>query len=99
MPFFLSALLGGLINIAGTIVGRVLVALGVSAVTYTGLSTTLDWLKAQAFPRLDTLPSNIIGLLGVLQVGTCISILASAYLVRMTLAGLTSGSFKKLVTK
>lgn len=99
MPVFVAALLGGLINVAGTLVGRVLIALGFSAVTYTGLSTTLDFLKAAAFARLDTLPANILGLLGVLQVGTCISIMASAYVVRMTLAGLTGGSLKRLVSK
>lgn len=99
MPTFVAALLGGLINIAGTIVGRVLIALGISVVTYSGLDGTLSFLRDAAFSSLGGLPSNILGLLGVLKVGTCINIVTSAYVVRMTLAGLTGGTAKKWVTK
>lgn len=41
MPAFLAALLGGLINIASTLTGRVLVALGLGVASYTGLAASL----------------------------------------------------------
>ena len=98
MPAFIAALLGGLVNIAGHLAGRVLLSLGIGAVTYTGLATSLDWLKAQAVGALQGLPSDLIGLIAFLKVGEAISIVVSALLVRMTLDGLSAGgAISKLV--
>ena len=47
MPIFLLALLGGLGQIAGNMVGRVLLALGIGYVTYQGLSILLTGLQNQ----------------------------------------------------
>lgn len=99
MPAFIAALLGGLINIAGSLVGRVLIALGMSVVTFTGLSTTLDWVKGQAVAALTGLPAEMLGLVGLLGVGEFISIIASALAARLLLNGLTDGSIKKLAMK
>jgi len=98
MPPFVAALLGGLINIAATLAGRVLVALGFAAVTYTGLSTTLDWLKAQAVSAMQGLPADVVAMLGYMQVGVAMSIIASALATRLVLEGLSSGgAISKLV--
>lgn len=99
MPQFVAFLLGGLINIAGSLVGRVLIALGLSAVTYTGIDTSIVWLRDMAVSSMSGMSPQIVGLLGVLRVGTCISIVSSAYVVRMTLNGLTGGTLKKLIRK
>jgi len=99
MPVFIASLLGGLINVAGSIAGRVLIALGISVVTFTGLSTSLTWLRDMALTNLQSLPPSIIGLLGVLKVGVCISMLASAYVARMTIDGLTGDTLKRWVGK
>ena len=37
MPVFIAAIGGVLINLVGTLAGRVLIALGISVVTYTGV--------------------------------------------------------------
>jgi len=97
MPVLLASLLGGLINVAGSIAGRVLIALGISAVTYTGLTTSLDWLQAQAVANLQGLPVDALNVIGLLQVGNFISLIISAITVRLTLQGLTGGSFRKWV--
>ena len=99
MPVNVAALLGGLINIAGTIAGRVLIGLGISVLTYSGLSTSMDWLMGQAVSNFAGLPAQVINILYVLKVGPCISLIASAITVRMTIEGMTSGSMKKWVTK
>ncbi len=99
MPVFMAALLGGLINVAGTIAGQVMIGLGISVLTYSGLSTTMDWLKGQALANFAGLPSQVINIMAVLKVGPCISMVFSAIVVHMTLQGLTSGSIKKWVTK
>lgn len=99
MPAFVYALLGGLINIAGTLAGRVLVALGFSAVTYTGLSSTLGWLKTEAVQALSGTSAQLVGLMAYMKVGESISIIFSAILARQLLNGLNSDSIKRLVMK
>lgn len=98
MPLFVAALLGGLVQLAGTLAGRVLISLGFAAVTYTGISASLGFLKTQALASLTGLPSQIVGLMAYMKVGEAISIVVSALLVRATLAGLSAGgSISKLV--
>lgn len=97
MPIFVAALLGGLVNIAATLAGRVLIALGVGFVTYTGLSTSLDFFKNQAVQSLAGLPVEMISLIAFMGVGEAISIIVSALAIKMTLAGLTGGGIKKMV--
>lgn len=99
MPVFIAAIGGMLINLVGTLVGRVLIALGISVITYTGISTTLDFLKAQAIGAFAGLPPDVFGMLGVLRVGQCISIVTSAIAAKMVIDGVTSDTFKKWVMK
>ncbi len=91
----------GLYNlfVGGSMVAQILLGLGIGTVTYTGLSYSLDWLKTQAIASIVTLPTNIVQLLAVMKVGTCISMVFSAYVVRLTIQGLSSDSVKKWVTK
>lgn len=98
MPAFVAALLGGLVNIAGHLAGRVLIALGFSAITFTGLSLTLDWLKTQAVNALTGLPHDMVQLIAYMKVGESISIILSALATRMVLEGLSAGgTISKLV--
>lgn len=97
MPAFIAALLGGLISITSTLVGRVLVALGIGAVSYTGLDLSLEFAKAQALGALTGGPAQLTQLLGFLGVGEFISIISSALLARLILNGLNSGAIKRFV--
>lgn len=98
MPYFVMALLGGLVNIAATMAGRVLIALGFSSITYTGLTVTLTWLKSQALTNISGLGSDVVSLLSFMKVGEALSIIVSAILVRQVLNGLTTGgSISRLV--
>lgn len=97
MPLFVSFLLGGLINIAGTIAGRVLIGLGISAVTYTGLSASLDWLRDSAVVQLLALPPAVLGVLSIMKVGSALSVIMSATAVKLTLDGISGSTFKRWV--
>ena len=99
MPVFLAALGGVLLNITASLVGRVLLALGISVVTYTGIDTSLSWLKDQAIASTATLPAELLGLMAFLKIGECISIIASAVVMRQILNGVQGGTFKRWVTK
>lgn len=99
MPVFLAALVGALINIAGTLAGRVLISLGMSVVTFTGVSASLAWAKTNMLEKMSAMPPQVIGMLSTMGVGQFLSIIISAITARMLLQGLTGDTFKKWVTK
>jgi hypothetical protein len=100
MPALAAWILGGLLSIAASLAGRVLIALGFGAITYTGISVTLTWLKTQAVSSFSGLGADALGLLAYMKVGESISIIFSALLVRATLAGLSEGgSISRLVKR
>ncbi len=99
MPAFIATLLGGLLSATGSIVGRVLISLGVSTVTYTGLSSSIDWLKSQAVSAAGSLGADVLGMLSTMKVGTCISIIFSAMSARLLINGMSGDTFKKWVLK
>ena len=88
-------ILGGLIGIAPTLVGKVLIGLGVGVATYKGIDTTLTWLKSGAVTAFLGLPPQVLGMLSLMRVGSCISMIFSAILIKLSFDGLTNGSIKK----
>lgn len=99
MPVFIAAFGGMLINLVGTLVGRVLVALGISVITYTGMNASMEALKMQAVNNFQSLPPEVFGILAMMRVGQCISIVTSAIAARMIINGLTGDTFKRWVLK
>lgn len=97
LPFFAASLGGVLISVAASVVGRVLAALGLSLVTYYGISQALEWLKSMMMTAMGGLPAEVFQLLAWLKVGTAISIVFSAMFASMLLNGLNSDTFKKWV--
>lgn len=99
MPVFIAAIGGMLLNLVGSLVGRVLLALGLGVVTYTGMSASIDLLKGQAVAAFTGLPAEVLGMLSVMRVGQCISIVTSAILARMVVNGVSGDTFKKWVLR
>jgi hypothetical protein len=92
-------LLGGLLAMLPSMVGQILLSLGIGVVTYTGISASVGWLKTSAVAALVALPPNVVALLSLMKVGVCISMLTSAIIVRLTLNGLSSDTVKQFVKK
>jgi hypothetical protein len=100
MPLIIAALWGALINIAGTLVGQVLLSIGIGYVTFTGVDASIGWARGQFLSGLSGIPAAAVGLAGVMQVGTCVSMLLAAVTTRVTLMGMQSGGkLTQLVTK
>lgn len=99
MPLWVAALVGGLVQVAGTLVGRVLLSLGIGYVTFTGVDTSLSWASSQFVTAMSGLPAATVQLAGLLKVGTCVSMLLSAVAARLLLGGLTSGALTKFALK
>lgn len=99
LPVIAASLIGGLISVTGTIVGRVLVALGVGVVTYTGVQVGIDSLLSNLDSAISGVPADILGLLGFMRVGEAMNIIISAMSARMLLNGLQGDTIKKWVLK
>lgn len=99
MPILIASILGGLIQAAGTLVGRVLISLGIAYVTYSGIDTSITWARDFTLAQMSGLPTTAIAIAGALKLGVCISILTSAIAARMVLKGLTSGTLTRMVQK
>lgn len=102
---FVAAILGGLAGITSHLVGRVLVALGISVVVYSGLGALMDVVYTHlnnAWSSLGALAVLQKGVqaLGLLQVDVSIQIILAAYAGRLTLMGLSAGgSITKLINR
>lgn len=98
--FALLAPLGGLlVSIVGSVVGRVLVALGMSYVTYKGADTAIGWLLDQIKTNMSGLDPRIVKFLAFLWVDKAIAMVFSAYSAALLIKTLGGDGFTKLVTK
>ena len=99
MPWLAAMVGGAILNIAGSLVLRVLTALAIGVVSYTGLNASINWLKSGAIDAIMSLPPGAIAVLSLLKVGTCISMVFSAMVIRFTLQGMQSDTVKSWVKK
>lgn len=95
---FIAALVGGFIQAAGTIVGRVLMAMGFAYVTYAGLDASFSWMKSQIAASFSGVPAQALAVLSAAKVGSAVAVVVSAISARMVLTGMVEGA-KKLVMK
>lgn len=95
MPIFLAALLGGFVTALGSMVGRVLISLGLGFVTYQGFTVLLDFIKNRVFSELLGVDSMAVQVFSALNIDSAINVLFSAFAVRLVIAGLTGGSITK----
>jgi hypothetical protein len=99
MPLLVAALIGGLIQAAFSMVGRVLIALGFSIITWTALDTSLEWVKAQIAASMSGLPAQALDVLGACRLGSAVAVVLSAIAARMLFDGMTGGAVKRMVLK
>lgn len=99
MPVFIAALIGGLVQACGTIVGRVLVSLGFSYAVFTGIDSSITWAVNSALLKLDGLPQISLQIVNALRVPQIISVIGAAITTKMMLNGVTGGTLRKLVQR
>lgn len=96
MPLFFATLGGMLLRALPGFVMQVLITLGITAVTYTGVDIAIDHFKASALSSFGGLPPEVLGMIAYMKVGQAINIVFSAMLARMTYNGMKSGAVKRL---
>ncbi|KLO60134.1 cobalt ABC transporter permease [Delftia tsuruhatensis] len=100
MPLIVSYLLGGLLQIAGSLVGRVLLALGFGFVEYVGISTLLDNVKQQATGLIGAVgTSSLAEWAGFFRIDVHLSIILSAIGVKVMLNALGGDKVRRLVQR
>lgn len=101
MPAIIGVLWGGFYSIIGSLVGRVLLALGLGVVEFAGFQYLFSKIKNMVVGYFTQAGPEIMGVLYAAQVDVCLSITFSAILIKMTLQGLNSanGTFKKMGMK
>lgn len=99
MPLFLAALLGGLVQATSSIVGRVLIALSISFVTYSGVQATIDYILGLIQSNTTGAGPFVVAALGLLQFDVAVGIISGAIAARLLIAGLGSDTVKRMVTK
>ena len=97
MPAFIGMFGGMLLSLVGSLVGRVLASLGMSLITFYGMTQAIDFLKGLITQNLSQLPATVVQILALMKVGTALSIVFSAMFASMLLNGLNSDTFKKWV--
>lgn len=101
MPALIGLLWSGFYSIIGSLVGRVLLALGLGVVEFAGFQFLFSKIKNMIVGYFQQAGPEIMGVLYTAQVDVCLSITFSAILIKMTLQGLNSanGTFKKMGMK
>ncbi len=98
MPQFVGLIWGGLVSILGTLVGRVLTALAITYVSYSGLDVLIQNVKDAAFMSMGNM-GVLSGVVGMLKLGECLNVIVSAIVAKYTIAGLTNGTVTKMVLR
>lgn len=71
---------------------RVLIGIGLSFTTYTSLDQLLEILKNEVISQYMQLDSHILQLLGMMKIDEAMTVIFSAFVVKMTLKGFLNGS-------
>ncbi|MFZ6648899.1 DUF2523 family protein [Undibacterium sp. TJN25] len=99
MPFFVAALMGALGTVAASLVGRVLLALGMGFVTYTGFKASTDALVSLMKSSLLGMPVEIAQLLGYVWVDKALSLIVSSFAAALVVKLAGSDTITKLAIK
>jgi hypothetical protein len=96
MPYLLA--LGGLLlSLTGSLVGRVLLSLGLGLVTYTGFQFAVDALLVQIKNNFAGLPIDILNFLAYMWVDRAIGLMFSTFAACLLVKLAGSTSLKKWV--
>lgn len=99
MLALVRVLIGGLLTVCGSMVGRVLLALGMGYVTYSGFDLTIGWLLAQIKANFSAMPLQVVNFLAFLWVDKAIGMIFSAYSAALLVKLGGSGKLTRLITK
>lgn len=99
MPILVASIIGALVQAAGSLVGRVMIALGLGFASYVGFNALVGTITGQITGLIsDFGSSDLVGWAGFFQIDKHFSMVLSAITVKITLNGLQDG-VKNIVRK
>lgn len=103
MPWIASIIIGGLLELMGSLIGRALLALGFGFVEYVGISILVDQVKGALGSAMDSFAGSGIGNMlewaGFFRLDVHFTILLSAIGVKIAFNALSGTRVRKLVQK
>lgn len=100
MPWIVSMVLGGLLQLVGSFVGRVVLALGFGFVEFVGISALVDSVKNQATGLISAVgASSLAEWAGFFRIDVHLSIILSAIGVKVLLNSLGGDKVRRMVQK
>lgn len=99
MPIIISMLWGAFASVLSTLVGRVIIALGIGLVSYQGIDFLLQSLIQAASYNLGSASSVLGGVIGMMRLQESMNVVISATVAKYTIQGLSGGSVTKMVFK
>lgn len=87
---------GVLARLVGPLAMRVLLAMGISFVTYKGADTSVGWILESIRANTNGLPSQVAGLLGFLWVDRAIAMMFGAFTASIAVKAV-NGSISRMV--
>lgn len=94
----IPALIGALVSLFASVVGRAVVALGIGFVTYKGIAIAIGIMKDSVMTGISSLSADAVGLVGFLWIDKALTVVFSAVAVAIAMKGI-GGSVKKMVLK
>lgn len=82
-------------TVGAPLVKKVLVALGIGAVSMIGLTVVVSSAKAFMMQQMSGIPADVAQLLGLMKVDVAMNIMISAVTTRMTIAGVNKATGAK----
>ncbi len=89
---------GALMAFAGPVVGRILLALGIQLITFTGFNEGIGWVTDHIKSELQGMPSQVVSVLSTMQVDTALSLLFSAVAFRIAISWAGGAMKRYMVT-
>lgn len=99
MPYIISIFWGASALVLQSLVGKVLLYLGISYLTYQGIDVLIASIENQVNQALGQSAGVLNGLIGLTRLGESTSVILSALTAKLTLSGLQSGSITRQVIK
>lgn len=99
MNFLIQGLWGVFAAILPSLVGRVLLALGFSYITYSGFDLSVTWLLTQIKENMSAMGAEVVSFLAYMWVDKAIGVIFSAYSAALMIKMAGATTMTKLVRK
>jgi Protein of unknown function (DUF2523) len=97
MPLLVAAILGGLASVCASLVGRVLLALGISYVTYSGVTVATNWLVTSIKNATTSFPADIAQFISFCWIDKGLALIFSSFAAALVIRGATSSITKQVI--